>query len=85
MLLSTHSGPSNQQRTYRSQVSGANIPTAVFTHGNETERVAAQAIADAAIATEVAALVSGGHVRAKQLLSQYSLEELRAAYQRSIA
>jgi hypothetical protein len=85
MFYSTHKALANQKREMRSQISGAVIANTAHETGNPVERDAANATAAAAIATEVAALVSGGHVRAKQMISQYSVEELRAAYARSIA
>jgi hypothetical protein len=85
MFYSTHSGPGNGQREMRSQISGATIASTAHETGNAVARDAANAAAAAAVATEVASLVSGGYVRAKQMLSQYSLEELRAGYAKSQA
>ncbi len=85
MLYSSHIALENQKREFRSQISGNVIASTTHQTGNDAERDAANATAAAAIATEIAALVSGGYVRQKQLLSQYSIEELRSAYSRSIA
>jgi hypothetical protein len=85
MFYSSHKALANQKREFRSQISGAVISNTTHETGNATERDAANATAAAAIATEIASLVSGGHVPSKQLLSQYSIEELRSAYQRSQA
>lgn len=79
MFYSTHS-LDNGRREMRSQISGATISGTAHETGNVQQRDSSNATAAAATAAEVASLVSGGHVRSKQLLSQYTLEELRAAY-----
>ncbi len=85
MFFSVVNSATNQKRQYKNSISGAIIANSLFEMGNDLERDAAAAVAQTAVGVTITALVNSGHIRSKQLISQYSLEELRSAYARSIA
>lgn len=85
MFFSVVNSASNQKRQYKNSISGAIIANSLFETGNDLERDAALAVAQTAVGVTINSLTGGGFIRSKQLISQYSLEELRAAYARSIA
>lgn len=85
MFYSEIGAATNQRRQFKNAISGSTIANSSFETGNDTERLAANAVAATAVAATITSLTGGGFIRSKQLISQYSLEELRAAYARSIA
>lgn len=85
MFYSTTKALANQKREFRNDITGAVIANSSYETGNDLERDAANAVAQTAIGVTITALVNGGYIKSKQLISQYTIESLRAAYARSIA
>ena len=85
MFYSEVSAAANQRRQFKNSITGSVIANSSFETSNDTERLAANAVAATAVGATITSLVGGGYIRAKQLPAQYSIEELRAAYIRSVA
>jgi hypothetical protein len=80
--FSHKSNGQNQRRDIKCMITEAVVAT--YETGNDASKLSAQQTADAAQAATVASLISGGYLKANATFS-YTLNELQAAYARSIA
>ncbi len=81
----TQSGPGVNQRAFVDQVTGTAYP---YTKGSSTDGTDEKAVAYAALTagqtSHITALIGGGFLKTRQL-SEYTLQELRAAQAESLA